>query len=367
MYIYQRGEWPHFTWDSEKIAPLLLEVRHQQGRLLGGMGSIGFPLEEEILLDALTQEVVQSNAIEGEILDEPLVRSSVARQLGLEAAALPSIDRAIDGVVKMTLDATQNYDQPLTQERLFSWHSLLFPLGRSGFFKIQVAAWRTKPVQVISEYRGEERVHFEGPPPDQVALEMSQFLEWLNPKNSLDLVLKAAIAHLWFVTIHPFDDGNGRIGRAIADFVLAQSEKSPRRFYSLSAQIQVERKGYYEILERTQKGGMEITPWIEWFLRCLLRAIEKALSLLIKVKEKNKVWEQLKGIPLNERQKRLIERLLNGFEGKLTSSKWAKIAKCSQDTAYRDLLDLVEKGVLSKSEEGGRSTSYALKISPRAC
>lgn len=360
MYIYELGNWPHFLWDQENLTDLLIQLRHQQGRLIGGMQSIGLHLREETVLETLTQDVVKSSEIEGEILDQSLVRSSVARRLGMDAAALDPVDRNIEGVVEMVLDATQNFDQPLTKERLLKWHETLFPEGRSGFTKIRIGAWRTGPVQVISGYMGKETLYFEAPPAERVDHEMNLFLNWLNDETSIDLVLKAAIAHLWFVTIHPFDDGNGRIGRAIADLLLARSEKSSRRFYSLSAQIQRERKSYYAILEQTQKGELNITPWITWFFGCLIKAIESASSSLDIVIRKAQFWETLAEVPLNERQRKIISRLLEGLDGKLTSSKWAKMAKCSQDTAYRDILDLVNRGILIKNPESGRSTSYSL-------
>ena len=360
MYIHELTGWPKFLWDSEKIASLLVRIRHEQGRLIGGMESIGFQIQDEVVLQALTQDVVKSSEIEGELLDQVQVRSSVARRLGMDVAALDVADRNVDGVVEMMLDATQKFDQPLTKERLFDWHTALFPTGRSGFSKIRVGAWRTGPVQVVSGRLDKEIIHFEGPSADLVDREMNLFLDWINQETKTDLVLKAALAHLWFVTIHPFDDGNGRIGRAIADLVLARSEHSSRRFYSLSTQIQAERKGYYQILEQTQKGSLDVTDWIEWFLRCLGRAIAKALSTFEAVKHKDRIWESFATISLNERQRKLINRMLDGFEGKLTSSKWAKIAKCSQDTAYRDILDLVDRGILIKNSEGGRSTSYSL-------
>jgi len=361
MYIHELKDWPRFSWDQEKIDFLLIGVRHWQGRLMGGMESIGFRFREEIVLQNLTEDVVKSSAIEGEILDQSLVRSSVARHLGIEVAALNRIDRDVEGIVEIMLDATQKFDQPLTKERLFHWHLALFPDQNNSFRKIKTGQWRTSPIQVVSGPLGREKIHFEGPSVKRVDQEMRSFLDWIDKEKKIDLVLKAAIAHLWFVTIHPFDDGNGRIGRAIADLLLARSENSSCRFYSLSAQIQSERKGYYQILEQTQKGGLDITCWIEWFLHCLGRAIEKALSFLESAKHKEHVWKMIAEISLNDRQRKLINRLLDGFDGKLTSSKWAKIAKCSQDTAYRDIIDLVDKGLLIKNVEGGRSTSYSLK------
>ncbi|MBS0629789.1 MAG: Fic family protein [Verrucomicrobia bacterium] len=360
-YIYQRPGWPNFLWDKEKIAHLLIELRHLQGLLIGGMGSIGFYKRDEAILDALTQDVLKSSEIEGEILDQSQVRSSVARHLGMDIGALPKTDRHIDGVVEMILDATQKFDQPLTKQRLFHWHSSLFPTGKSGYSKIKVGAWRAGPVDVISGFMGKETVHFEAPPAQQVDHEMELFLKWFNGSNSLDQVLKAAIAHLWFVTIHPFEDGNGRIARAIGDLMLARSENSSQRFYSLSAQIQKERKDYYRILEKTQKDGPDITPWLEWLFNCLKRAIETANATLSAVVYKAHFWERIDKIAINDRQRKMIARLLDDFDGKLTSSKWAKMTKCSQDTAHRDILDLIEKGILQKNSEGGRSTSYSLK------
>ena len=361
MYIHELENWPNFFWDQESIADLLILLRYEQGRLIGGMESIGFHLHEETVLQTLTQDVVKTSEIEGEILDQSLVRSSIARRLGMDIAAIDTVDRNVDGVVEMMLDATQRFDQPLTKERLLNWHAALFPTGRSGFAKIQVGAWRTGPVQVVSGRMGKETLHFEAPPAKRVDHEMELFLDWLNNETIIDLVLKAALAHLWFVTIHPFDDGNGRIGRAIADLLLARSEKSSRRFYSLSAQIQVERKNYYAILEQTQKGELDITPWIDWFFGCLRRAIEHALSTLDNIVHKAQFWESLAEDSLNERQRKIINLMLDGFNGKLTTSKWAKITKCSQDTAYRDILDLIDRGILTKNSEGGRSTSYSLK------
>lgn len=360
MYIYEVENWPHFLWDKKRLSELLIQLRHEQGRLLGGMGSIGFHAQAESVLSALTKEVVKSSEIEGEILDQSLVRSSVARHLGIDIGATDPQDKNIEGVVEMILDATQKFDQPLTKERLFHWHSSLFPDGRSGFSKIRVGAWRTGHVEVVSGRIGNEIVHFEGPSAKRVIHEMQLFLDWFNNEKSLDLVLKAAIAHFWFVTIHPFEDGNGRIGRAIADLLLARSENSSRRFYSLSAQIQKERKQYYAILEKTQKGDLDITAWIEWFFNCLRRSIDGAISTLSKILHKAQFWEELSGTSLNDRQRKIINRLLDGFEGKLTTSKWAKIAKCSQDTAHRDILDLIDRQILRKNPAGGRSTSYSL-------
>ena len=360
MYIHELSNWPEFSWDHETIAELLIAVRHQQGRLIGAMESIGFHLREQTILENLTQDVVKSSEIEGEMLDSSQVRSSVARHLGMEQVALCPANKNVEGIVEMVLDATQNFDQPLTKERLFRWHRALFPEGRSGWKKISVGDWRKGPVYVVSGQMDKEKIYFEAPSFTRVDEEMDRFLSWMNEEHSLDLVLKAALAHLWFVTIHPFDDGNGRIGRAIIDFLLARSEKSSHRFYSLSEQIQIDRKHYYLILESTQKKDLNVTAWIEWFLHCLERAIQRALDIFETVLRKKRTWERLEQITLNDRQRKVLNRLLDGFEGHLTSSKWAKIAKCSQDTAYRDILDLIEKEILVKNCGGGRNVSYSL-------
>ena len=338
-------------------------VRHQQGKLIGHLQALGFPLQQEAVLKTLTEDVLKTSEIEGEHLDKTQVRSSVARRLGMEIAGLKPSDRHVDGIVEMMLDATRHYDRPLTAERLLGWHAWLLPDGRSGLLRIQTGSWRddrTGPMQVISGPMGRERVHFEAPAAARLTQEMARFLEWFNAAPELDGVLQAALAHLWLVTIHPFDDGNGRIARAIADLSLARSEGSPQRFYSMSAQIRLERGAYYEILERTQKGILEITAWMEWFLGCLGRAIASAQTMLAGILHKARFWESLAGAALNERQRLMFARLLEGWEGKLTTSKWASLAKCSQDTALRDILALVERGVLVRGTEGGRSTSYVL-------
>ena len=361
VYIHELEGWPNFFWDHERLSAMLVQLRHEQGLLIGGMMSIGFQERENTLLQALTQDVVKSSEIEGEILNPSLVRSSVARHLDMDIGALDVADKNVEGVVEMLLDATQKFDQPLSKQRLLHWHGLLFPDGRSGFTKIRVGAWRNSSVQVVSGRMEKEIIHFEGPSADRVDREIGLFLQWVNDEATIDPVLKAAIAHFWFVTIHPFDDGNGRIGRAIADLLLARSEKSSLRFYSLSAQIQKERKQYYDILEKTQKGTLNITQWIEWFFGCLRRAIAHARSALDTILHKAAFWEALEGVSLNERQKKIINRLLDGLPEPLTSSKWAKLARCSQDTAYRDILDLIDRGILVKDSKGGRSTSYSLK------
>jgi Fic family protein len=365
-YIHELSDWPKFAWDKGRLAAPLAAARHLQGRLVGQMEALGFKVREEAVLRTLTEDVLKSSEIEGEKLDADQVRSSVARRLGIDIGGLKPADRHVEGVVEMMLDATQHYDQPLTTERLFGWHASLFPTGRSGMHRIPVGAWRddrTAPMQVVSGPVGRERVHFEAPTADRLEEEMRRFLEWFNGDATTEPVLKAALAHLWFVTIHPFDDGNGRIARAIADMSLARSEGSPQRFYSMSAQIREERGEYYGILERTQKGTLEVTRWMEWFLGCLTRAIEGAQTALSGVIEKARYWEKLRDVPLNERQRLVINRMLEGFEGKLTTSKWAALTKSSSDTALRDIQQLVERGVLVRNAAGGRSTSYSLASS----
>jgi Fic family protein len=362
-YIHELQEWPHFTWSQEGLAKQLAAVRLRQGRLIGRMQALGFRQQEEAVLTTLTQDVLKSSEIEGEILDKDQVRSSIARRLGIEAGALPQADRNVEGVVEMMLDATQKFKEELTADRLFGWHASLFPTGRSGMSKIIVGAWRDEksgPMQVVSGAYGKEQVHYEAPGAVRLDAEMKSFLEWFNAEDNIDPVIKAALAHLWFVTIHPFDDGNGRIARAIADMSLARSEDSTQRFYSMSAQIRLERKAYYDMLEETQKDGLDITPWIEWFLGCLDRAFDGAEKTLAGVFQKSDFWKTHESARINERQRDILNRLLDGFEGKLTSSKWAVIEKCSPDTALRDIQDLLEQDILVKDEGGGRSTSYSL-------
>jgi Fic family protein len=362
-YIHELPNWPKFQWDQSGLAGQLAAVRHRQGRLIGRMQALGFPLREEAVLQTLTEDVIKSSEIEGEILDKDQVRSSIARWLGMEAAALQSADRDVEGVVEMMLDATQKYKEKLTQDRLFGWHASLFPTGRSGMRKIIVGAWRDEksgPMQVVSNPHGRERIHYEAPVAGRLDGEMQEFLDWFNGAADTDPVLRAALAHLWFVTIHPFEDGNGRIARAIADMSLARSEESTQRFYSMSAQIRLERKAYYDILESTQKGDLDITPWMEWFLGCLDRAFNGAEKTLAVVFKKADFWKKHSSASLNERQRDILNRLLDGFDGKLTSSKWAIIEKCSPDTALRDIADLIEHRLLKKDEGGGRSTSYSL-------
>ncbi len=363
VYIYQKDNWPHFTWNTELIINLLSEARNLQGRLIGKMEILGFDLRNEAQLDTLTLDVLKSSEIEGEILNPDQVRSSIARKLGMDIAGSIESDREVDGIVEMMLDATQYYFEPLTAERLFNWHAALFPTGRSGMYKIRVADWRkdtTGPMQVVSGAIGKEKVHFQAPDSGLVDNEMLRFLNWFNSDDKTDLVIKAAIAHLWFVSIHPFEDGNGRITRALSDMILAKADKSNQRFYSMSAQIRKERRGYYEILEKTQKGNLDITEWITWFLNSLINALKSTDSILRQVLFKADFLNKHSKTILNERQRKLINKLLDGFDGKLTSSKWAKIAKCSKDTAIRDINDLINKNILRKEAAGGRSTNYEL-------
>ncbi|AVW89822.1 Fic family protein [Celeribacter baekdonensis] len=365
-YIHEKPDWPKFVWQSEAIADSLGRVRHQQGRLIGRMEALGFDAQAEAVLSVLTEDVTKSSEIEGETLDKKQVRSSIARKLGLDVGGLVAADRHVDGIVEMMLDATQKFSDPLTEDRLFGWHAALFPTGRSGMTKITVGDWRREtsgPMQVVSGAYGKERVHFEAPAAGRVTEDMQDFLEWFNNDGRLDGVLKAAIAHFWFVTIHPFEDGNGRIARAIADMALARSEGISRRFYSMSGQIRQEREAYYAALERAQKGDLDISNWVIWFLECLGHAFTNAEEIFTSVLYKARVWDWLKDQSLNPRQREMINRLLDGFEGKLTSSKWAKITKTSSDTALRDITDLVTRDILAKQDAGGRSTSYVLRFS----
>lgn len=366
MYIHERKSWPEFTWDQAMLAAPLAEVRHLQGRLLGRMEALGFLLREEATLETLTQDVIKTSEIEGEKLDLRQVRSSIARRLGLDIGGsdIPA-PRNVEGIVEVMLDATRNHEKQLTKTRLYDWHAALFPTGRSGMQRITVGKWRTEasgPMQVVSGPIGREKVHYEAPGYARLDKEMTAFIKWFNAKPESDLVLSAAIAHFWFVTIHPFDDGNGRIARALADMMLARSEGSSERFYSMSSQIQRDRNAYYDMLEKSQKSTLDITPWIEWFLNCLKRAIEASDGTLESVLLKARFWEKHINQQFNERQRNIINRLLDGgFEGRLTSSNWAKIGKCSGDTALRDITDLVDRGILIKDSAGGRSTGYLLK------
>ena len=363
-YIHALPGWPGYRWDHKTLAGPLAALRHRQGRLIGRMETLGFSLRAEATLQTLTLDVLKSSEIEGEILDRDQVRSSIARRLGMDIGALAPVDRNVEGVVEMMLDATQNYDAPLTTERLFGWHASLFPTGYTGIRKIAVGRWRDDakgPMQVVSGPIGRERVHFQAPAAKHLKKEMTAFLKWFNDTDDTDPVLRAGLAHLWFVTIHPFDDGNGRIARAIADMALARSEESPQRFYSMSAQIRIERKTYYDMLEKTQKGDLDVTPWLEWFFGCLNHAFDATEKTLGSVLHKARFWKTHANTRFNDRQRLMLNKLLDGFEGKLTSSKWAMIAKTSQDTALRDIGELVERGILAKDAGGGRSTSYSLR------
>ena len=363
LYIHEEPDWPRLGWNTASVAEALAAVRYQQGRLVGGMQALGFDLQREAVLETLTQDVHKTSDIEGERLDLGQVRSSVGRRLGIEVGGLSHVEEKVEGVVEMMLDATANYGRPLTRERIWGWQGALFPSGRSRLRRIIVGGWRddrTGPMQVVSGPIGRERVHFEAPPAERIEHEIGVFLDWFNAEAETDGVLKAGLAHLWFVTIHPFDDGNGRVARAIADMALARSEGSSQRFYSMSSQIRAERSDYYRILERTQKGTTDVSEWMGWFLDCLGRAIEGAETTLVAVLTKARFWKSLESVPLNERQRRVLNRLLDGFEGNMTTSKWAKLAKCSQDTALRDITSLIDHGVLVRGPARGRSTSYHL-------
>lgn len=365
LYIHEQPDWPELRWQTEKLGDGLAAVRYKQGRLVGRMQSLGFELQQEALLETLTQDVHKSSDIEGERLDLDQVRSSVGRRLGMDIGGLRHAEDKVEGVVEMMLDATGNYDLPLTRDRLWGWQAALFPTGRSRMRPIIVGDWRddrTGPMQVISGPIGKERVHFEAPSAERIDEEMDAFLGWFNEPSDTDGVLRAALAHLWFVTIHPFDDGNGRIARSITDMALARSEDSSQRVYSMSSEIRAERRAYYRILERTQKATTDISGWMGWFLACLGRSIDGAETTLASVLDKARFWQQIEGVPLNVRQHRVLNRLLDGFEGKLTTSKWAKLARCSQDTALRDITALVDHGILVRGAAGGRSTSYSLAL-----
>ena len=364
MYIHQLKAWPDFDWDEKALFKLLVNVRHKQGKLLGSMEKLGFSLKEEASLQILTQDVLKSSEIEGEILNPGQVRSSIARRLGMEVAGLVPSDRDVDGVVEMMLNATQSFSMPLSNERLFGWHAALFPTGKSGMHKLVVGKWRNNikddPMQVVSGAIGRETVHFQAPDSELLQREMKHFINWFNTTINIDPILKAGLAHFWFVTIHPFDDGNGRIARAITDMQFARADDSAQRFYSMSAQIRVEQHAYYNILEKTQKGQLDVTEWLDWFLSCYDRALSGTQQILLKVIQKATFWEDPATAGINDRQRLMLNKLLDGFVGKLNSSKWAKITKCSQDTAGRDITGLIELGFLKKEAAGGRSTSYIL-------
>ena len=363
LYIHQRPDWPRFTWQPDGLLDRLAGVRNRQGRLLGRMEALGFDLQRRAALGTVTEDVVASSRIEGEILDREQVRSSIARRLGMDDGGLANAGPDVEGAVDLTLDATARCSEPLTRDRLFGWHASLFPAGRSGMRRIAAGQWRDDslgPMQVVSGPIGRERVHFEAPEAARLEREMQAFLEWFDSPADTDEVLKAGLAHLWFVTIHPFDDGNGRIARAIADMALARAEGGSRRFYSMSSQILRDRASYYEILERAQKGTMDVSDWMCWFVDCLGRAVANAETTLGAVLDEARLRQRISGVTLNPRQRLVVGRLLSGFQGKLTTSKWAALAKCSQDTALRDIDSLIEQGVLARGEKGGRSTSYTL-------
>lgn len=364
--IWQASDWPSWRYDLAALAQSLADVSRAQGLLMGRLADVGMALRDQASLSALTEDVIKTSEIEGEQLNVESVRSSIARRLGVDIGALAPVDRHVEGVVEMVLDATANCNAGVTRDRLFGWHAALFPTGYSGLVRINVGDWRddtTGPMQVVSGPLGRQRMHFEAPPADRLQSETDRFIKWANSASNEPPLIKAGLAHLWFVTLHPFDDGNGRIARAVGDLFLARADGSPQRFYSLSAQIQRERKAYYDILERTQKQSLDVTEWLAWFLETLHRAVDQAQHTLDAVLAKTRFWQRWAApgsAPLNERQVKLVNRLLDGFEGKLTSSKWAAIAKCSPDTALRDITDLLARGVLRKSDAGGRSTSYEL-------
>ena len=368
--IWQASDWPSWRYNLAALAQSLADVSRAQGLLMGRLADVGMALRDQASLSALTEDVIKTSEIEGEQLNVESVRSSIARRLGVDIGALAPVDRHVEGVVDMVLDATANCNAAVTRDRLFGWHAALFPTGYSGLVRINVGGWRddaTGPMQVVSGPLGRQRVHFEAPPADRLQSETDRFINWANSESTEPPLIKAGLAHLWFVTLHPFDDGNGRIARAVGDLFLARADGSPQRFYSLSAQIQRERKAYYDILERTQKQSLDVTEWLAWFLQTLHRAVDQAQHTLDAVLAKTRFWQRWAApgsAPLNERQVKLVNRLLDGFEGKLTSSKWAAIAQCSPDTALRDITDLLARGVLRKSDAGGRSTSYELERSP---
>lgn len=362
-YIHQKENWPNFEWNDKSLIGLLSEVRNLQGKIVGKMEALGFDLRNEAVLETLTLDVLKSSEIEGEILSVEQIRSSLAKRLGMEIENSVYSERNVDGVVDMLIDATQKFTNELSKERLFDWHYALFPTGRSGMYKIKVGNWRsdtTGPMQVVSGAIGKEKVHFEAPKSELINDEMISFLNWLNSNEKIEPVIKAGIAHLWFITVHPFEDGNGRISRAITDMLLARADGIPQRYYSMSSQIRLERKAYYEILEKTQQSGLNVTDWLVWFLNCLLNAIKSSETVLNKVLYKHKFWNTHATEIQNVRQKSMLNKLLDGFTGKLTTSKWAKINKCSQDTALRDIQYLIEKGIMQKENAGGRSTNYEL-------
>ncbi len=361
-YIYEYKNWTDFTWNDKAINAVFGEVRLLQGKIIGQMNALGFSEKEDATLTALTLDVVKSSEIEGELLNYEQVRSSIARRLGINTAGLVPSSRHIEGIVEMMLDATQRHNFPLTQKRLFGWHASLFPTEHSGPYKIEVGKYRTSEMQVVSGAMGKEKVHYIAVQPNLVQSEMGKFLDWFNNDNSLDSVLKAAIAHFWFIIIHPFDDGNGRIGRAITDMLLARAEGSGERFYSMSNQILIERKRYYDVLQKVQHSSSDITEWLEWFLYCLKNAMLATENTAQRILRKANFWKLYEHTPINERQRLMLNKLLDGFDGKLQTSKWAKITKTSTDTSLRDIKDLIEKGILIQTKEGGRSVNYELVV-----
>jgi len=364
MYIYQRSKWPSFSWNQEKILELLSTVKFSQGMLLGKMGNLGFELKDEATLNVLTEDVLKSSEIEGETLDKKQVRSSIARRLGLETDMNIHVERNVDGIVELLLDATRHYNKPISKERLLGWQASLFPTGYSGIHKIKSGRFRDDkdgPMRVISGPVGKEKIHYQAPDAASIEMEIKHFINWFNASTELDGVVKSGIAHLWFVTIHPFEDGNGRIARALTDMLLAQFERSDKRFYSMSSQIQKNRQSYYDILEKTQKGSLDITDWLIWYLECVQSAIEGTGDILSVVFTKAHFWQKFSGIMFNDRQRKVLNKFLDGFEGNLTSSKWARITKTSQDSANRDISDMINKNVLI-SAGGGRSSHYVLNI-----
>lgn len=361
IYIYEYKNWTDFTWRATEIDAVFGEVRNLQGRIIGQMDTIGFKNREEAALSTLTLDVIKSAEIEGERLDYDQVRSSIARKLGINMAGLVNANRNVEGIVEMMLDATQNYQKPLTSERLFGWHSALFPSGYSGMHKIEVGRFRTGEMQIVSGAMGKERIHYEAVPANRVNEEMDKFLDWFNDNSPSDPVIKSAVAHFWFIIIHPFDDGNGRIARALSDLMLARADKTPERYYSMSNQILIERKQYYEQLQNVQYSSGDITDWISWFLHCLKNSLLGTEMTMKKIMRKTEFWKVHEHTKLNERQRLVLNKLFDGFEGKLKSSKWAKIAKCSPDTALRDIKELIDRGILKQEQQGGRSTNYELE------
>lgn len=360
MYIWELDRWPNFRWDDARLAAPLGEAHRKEGMLLGSMARLGFDMKQRAEIEAITEETLKSSEIEGETLNRDSVRSSVARHLGMPDGGLQPDDRAVEGIVEVMLDATKNYDAPLTAERLFSWHAAMFPTGRSGLRRIKVGAWRDGPIGVFSGPYGREKAHFEGPPAERLEREMAAFLKWFEAPRQVDGIIHAAISHLWFVTIHPFDDGNGRMARALADMSLARSERSPHRFYSLASQIRRERPGYYATLEQTQKGDLDITERLLWFTSCFSSAVDASAEACRAVLFKADFWQNHALTPLNERQRKALNRLMDGFEGKLTAPKWAALTKCSLATAQRDIKELIDRDILVRNPGGSKNSSYRM-------